>query len=81
MTKLQKLEREAQRVRDKIEELQESLVQIDKQKVELENAHIIQMVRASKVTPDELYKLLTNGIVPSVIDDKASESEVTQNES
>ena len=81
MTKLQKLEHDAQKTRDKIQELQDSLKDMDKQRVELENAYIIQMVRASKMTPQELYELLKKDAIPANINDKTYESEETQNES
>ena len=89
MTKLQKLENEAQKVRAKIDELQDSLKDIDKQRVDLENAYIVQMVRASKMTPQELYELLKKGALPSTLENSdtniaennTDESEDTQHES
>ena len=68
MSKLEKLEREEQKAREKIEELQKLLRGLASQKTEQENLQIVQMVRALKLTREELYEFLKKGALPASID-------------
>ena len=79
MTKLQKLEREAQKTREKIKELQDTLIQIDKLKTEQENMQIIQTVRSLKLSPDKLHEFLAKGALIDT-NDKTDEIEENQHE-
>ena len=79
MTKLQKLEREYQKTKEKIAELQETLVQIDKQKIEQENLQIIQTVRSLKLSPDKLHEFLSKSTFTET-NPYTNESEIKPNE-
>lgn len=56
--KLEKIEKEMQRTRDKISELQARLKELDGQKTEQENLQIVQLVRSMRLSPDELKAFL-----------------------
>ena len=51
--KLQKIIRDIERTRSKIEELQTLLPELEKQKTELENAEIIKAFRSADVAPGD----------------------------
>lgn len=61
--KLEKIEREMQRTREKIAEYQNRLKELDAQKTEQENLQIIQLVRAMRLSPQELTEFLQRGAV------------------
>ena len=65
MNKLEKIELEAQKAREKIAAMQAILKQIDGKRTEQENLQIIQQVRALKLSRDELYGFLNNGELPA----------------
>ena len=65
MNKLDKIELEAQRAREKIAAMQSRLKEIDGQRVEQENLQIVQQVRALKLSRDELYAFLRGGDMPA----------------
>ena len=65
MNKLEKIELEAQKAREKIAAMQAILKQIDGKRTEQENLQIIQQVRALKLSRDELYAFLNNGELPA----------------
>ena len=65
MNKLEKIELEAQKAREKIAAMQAILKQIDGKRTEQENMQIIQQVRALKLSRDELYGFLNNGELPA----------------
>jgi len=52
--KLEKIEKEMQKTREKIAEYQNRLKELDGQRVEIENLQIVQAVRAMRLTRDEL---------------------------
>ena len=56
--KLDKIEKEMQRTRDKISELQARLKELDGQKTEQENLQIVQLVRSMRLSPQELKAFL-----------------------
>ena len=64
MTKLEKIERDAQKARERIVAMQSLLKQIDGKRTEQENLQIIQQVRALKLSRDELYAFITGGELP-----------------
>jgi len=65
MNKLEKIELEAQKAREKIAVMQAILKQIDGKRTEQENLQIIQQVRALKLSRDELYGFLNKGEIPA----------------
>jgi len=65
MTKLEKIERDAQKARERIAAMQALLKQIDGKRTEQENLQIIQKVRALKLSRDELYAFITGGNIPA----------------
>jgi 50S ribosomal subunit-associated GTPase HflX len=65
MNKLEKIEHEAQKAREKIAAMQAILKQIDGKRTEQENLQIIQQVRALKLSRDELYGFLNAGELPA----------------
>jgi hypothetical protein len=67
MTKLEKIERDAQKARERIAAMQDLLKQIDGKRTEQENLQIIQQVRALKLSRDELYTFITGGAIPATL--------------
>jgi septal ring factor EnvC (AmiA/AmiB activator) len=57
--KLDKIEKEMQRVREKITHYQNQLKELDAQKTEAENLQIVQMVRSMRLSPQELKAFLS----------------------
>ena len=66
MNKIDRIDREIEKVREKIAEYQEKLKTLEAQKTEAENLEIIQMVRALRMTPEQLNAMLSGGTVPSM---------------
>jgi len=65
MKKLEKIERDAQKAREKISAMQAILKQIEGQRTEQENLQIVQQIRALKMSRDELYAFLNGGELPA----------------
>lgn len=66
MSKLERLDREIQKTREKITEQQNKLKELTAQKTEVENLQIVQMVRAMNLTPQELTSMLSGGGIPGM---------------
>ena len=64
MSKIERIDREIQKTREKITEYQNKLKGLEAQKTEAENLEIVQMVRALRMTPAQLNALLAGGMVP-----------------
>ena len=64
MNKIERIDREIQKTREKITEYQNKLKGLEAQKTEAENLEIVQMVRALRMTPAQLNALLAGGMVP-----------------
>ena len=62
--KIQRIDLEIQKTREKIAEQQEKLKALEAQKTEAENLEIVQMVRALRMTPEQLSTFLTDGSTP-----------------
>ena len=62
MKKLEQIDRQEQKTREKIASLQAILKQIDEARTEQENLQIIQQVRALKLSRDELYAFLSGEV-------------------
>lgn len=73
--KIERIDQEITKVREKIAEYQEKLKALEAQKTEAENLEIIQMVRALRMTPAQLSAMLSGGTVPGSLVDDSSEQE------
>ena len=62
--KIQRIDQEIAKVREKIAEYQDKLKTLEAQKTEAENLEIVQMVRAVRMTPAQLSAMLSGGMVP-----------------
>ena len=67
MKKLEQIERQEQKAREKITAMQAILKGISSQRTEQENLQIIQQVRALKLSRDELYAFLGSGELPPLL--------------
>lgn len=66
MNKIEKIEKEIQKTREKITEYQNKLKGLEAQKTEAENLEIIQLVRAMRLTPAELNAMLSGDTIPGM---------------
>ena len=82
MNKIERLDREIQKTREKITEYQNKLKELTAQKTEAENLQIVQLVRAMRLTPQELTAMLKDGGIPGIAPIPADyeEQEETENE-
>ena len=62
--KIERIDEEIAKTREKIAEQQEKLKALEAQKTEAENLEIVQMVRALRMTPAQLSAMLSGGMVP-----------------
>ena len=62
--KIERIDQEIAKTREKIAEQQEKLKELEAQKTEAENLEIVQMVRALRMTPAQLSAMLSGGMVP-----------------
>ena len=62
--KIERIDQEIAKTREKIAEQQEKLKDLEAQKTEAENLEIVQMVRAVRMTPAQLNAMLSGGMVP-----------------
>lgn len=61
MDKIQKIDNELAKLKDKAAELAAKIKELEKQRQEEENSQIISAVRSLKLTPAELAVFLTSG--------------------
>ena len=84
MNKIERLDREIQKTREKITEYQNKLKELTAQKTEAENLQIVQLVRAMRLTPQELTAMLSGDTIPGMAalsaDGYAEEQEDAANE-
>ncbi len=73
--KIQRIDQEIAKVREKITEYQDKLKTLEAQKTEAENLEIIQTVRALRLTPEQLSALLSGGTVPGMAAASADHNE------
>ena len=85
--KIDRINKEIAKTREKITEYQNKLKGLEAQKTEAENLEIVQLVRAMRMTPQELNALLSGGgipgmaaAVPEETADYDEEQEDTENE-
>ena len=64
--KIQRIDQEIAKVREKITEYQDKLKTLEAHKSEAENLEIIQTVRALRLTPEQLSAMLSGGKVPGM---------------
>ena len=62
--KIERIDQEIAKTREKIAKQQEKLKDLEAQKTEAENLEIVQMVRALRMTPAQLSAMLSGGMVP-----------------
>ncbi len=65
--KIERIDQEIKKVREKIAEYQEKLKALEAQKTEAENLEIVQMVRALRMTPAQLKRHAFRWNVPRQI--------------
>ncbi len=65
-TKIERIDREIQKAREKIAEYQDKLKTLEAQKTEAENLEIVQMVRAMRMTPEQLGAMLSGSTIPGM---------------
>jgi conjugal transfer/entry exclusion protein len=82
MSKIERIEKEIQKTREKITEYQNKLRGLEAQKSEAENLQIVQLVRSMRLTPQELTAMLSGGGIPGIAPIPADyeEQEETENE-
>ena len=80
--KIERIDQEIAKTREKIAEQQEKLKDLEAQKTEAENLEIVQMVRALRLTPEQLNAMLSGGTVPGMAAASANynEQEDTEHE-
>ena len=66
MNKIERIDKEIQKTREKITEYQNKLKTLEVQRTEAENLQIVQLVRAMNMTPAELTALLSGGGIPGM---------------
>ena len=65
-SKINRIDKEMQKTREKIAEYQNKLKELQAQKTEAENLQIVQMVRSMRLTPQELSQLLKSDPIPGI---------------
>lgn len=80
--KIERIDQEIAKTREKIAEQQEKLKALEAQKTEAENLQIVQLVRSMRLTPQELTAMLAGGGIPGIAPIPADyeEQEETENE-
>ncbi len=83
MSKIERIDKEIQKTREKITEYQNKLKMLEAQRTEAENLQIVQLVRSMNMTPAELTALLSGGGIPGMTHipaDHYDEQEDSENE-
>ena len=75
INKIERIDREIVKTREKIAEQQDKLKGLEAQKTEAENLEIVQMVRAMRMTPAQLSAMLSGGAIPAGISANSNEQE------
>ncbi|RAQ29832.1 conjugal transfer protein [Hydrogeniiclostridium mannosilyticum] len=78
--KIDRIDREIEKTREKITEYQNKLKGLEAQKTEAENLQIVQLVRSMRITPQELNELLSGGTIPGMTAADYEEREDNVNE-
>ena len=77
--KIDRINKEIAKTREKITEYQNKLKGLEAQKTEAENLEIVQLVRAMRLTPQELNAMLSGGGIPGMTAAPAEENEQEEN--
>ena len=64
--KIDRINREIEKTREKITEYQNKLKGLETQKTEAENLQIVQLVRSMHLSPQELTSMLSGGAIPGM---------------
>ena len=64
--KIERIDREIEKTREKITEYQNRLKGLEAQKTETENLQIVQLVRSMRLTPQELTAMLSGSGIPGI---------------
>ena len=64
--KIERIDAEIQKTREKITEYQNRLRGLEAQRTEAENLQIVQLVRSMRLTPQELTAMLGSGAIPGM---------------
>ncbi len=80
MNKIDRIDKEIQKTREKITEYQNKLRVLETQKTEAENLQIVQIVRAMNMTAAELTAMLSGGGIPGIDTAAAEETGYTEQE-
>lgn len=81
--KIDRIEKEMQKTREKITEYQNKLKGLEAQKTEAENLQIISLVRSMHVSPQELTAMLSGEPIPGIATvpaDRTEEQEDAEDE-
>ena len=78
--KIDRIDREIEKTREKITEYQNKLKGLEAQKTKAENLQIVQLVRSMRITPQELNALLSGGAIPGMTAADYEEQEDNTNE-
>lgn len=74
-SKIDRINKEIAKTREKITEYQNKLRGLEAQKTEAENLEIVQLVRAMRMTPQELNAMLSGGTIPGMTVPEAADYE------
>ena len=66
MNKIERIDKEIAKTREKITEYQNRLRGLEAQKTEAENLQIVQLVRSMRLSPHELSAMLSGGAIPGM---------------
>ena len=64
--KIERIDREIEKTREKITEYQNRLKGLEAQRTEAENLQIVQLVRSMRLSPQELTAMLKGGAIPGM---------------
>lgn len=78
--KIDRIEKEMQKTREKITEYQNKLKGLEAQKTEAENLQIISLVRSMHVSPAELTAMLSGEPIPGIATVPADDTEQEETE-
>ena len=67
MKKLERIENQAQKARERIAALQSLLKEIDGKRTEQENLQLVKRIRALNLSRDELYAFMSGGELPPAL--------------
>ena len=80
MNRIERIDKEIAKTREKITEYQNRLKGLEAQKTEAENLQIVQLVRSMRLSPQELNAMLSGEPIPSIATVPADDEEQEENE-